>query len=341
MKRSFLIVVLIATAITYMRFNLPIQKTQPQPVVVKDLTLEEYKALKNELISYIEQATPRVALEALQKRMDSDPAVLRSCHSLVHEVGRSSYRKYADFAEAMRYSERTCSFGYLHGVLEAYLTGTSDVVASIQKACSDYDANSFLGIECQHGVGHGLMYYTANNLPLSLSLCGTFTVEKARTICTSGVFMENFVADPEVHPSVFISHSDPFFPCNEQAAAHKPYCYMYTPMHFLLRYSDKYSEAMTACRTIEREYQTYCFYGVGVEITSRHINEPMVVQRTCDEGKGEQERASCIAGMVNRHVTYYGSLQPAKDLCEVIQWRYKPICRTAVDQAAKELFLTQ
>ena len=42
---------------------------------------------------------PGIAMEMLKKQGDKNPIILGSCHELLHELGRASYRKYHDLSK--------------------------------------------------------------------------------------------------------------------------------------------------------------------------------------------------------------------------------------------------
>ena len=56
--------------------------------------------------------------------------------------------------------------------------------------------------ECTHGVGHGAMFVTEGDVPVSLKLCDALSGEAALHSCYSGVFMENSSSSTsQDHPS--------------------------------------------------------------------------------------------------------------------------------------------
>ena len=65
--------------------------------------------------------------------------------------------------------------------------------------CDQYRSGSYMSWQCYHGIGHGLMFYTANDLPRSLKMCEGFDTDFSRSNCANGVFMENFNADQKLH----------------------------------------------------------------------------------------------------------------------------------------------
>ena len=148
--------------------------------------------------------------------METDEALLRSCHPLVHDIGHAAYEKYGDVAEAMKYQNEVCNSGYLHGIIERRFEESDDILADVNSMCDPYRRGSYLGWQCYHGLGHGVMFYTSNDLPRSLEMCDALERDFDRSNCANGVFMENFSADQKLHVSDYLKESDPFYPCAEQ-----------------------------------------------------------------------------------------------------------------------------
>ncbi len=186
------------------KFSLYSLKKDVQPVV-EDL----YTKNLNDLLRIVQNQDPNVALRELQHRMDKDTYVFKNCHALAHEIGHAGYKKYNDFAVAMSYQDATCSDGYLHGVIEERFVGVTDIFGEMKKVCKNYTA---LAGRCYHGVGHGIMFYTANNLPKALTICKTYT-GMPRGRCYEGVFMENFISGTKAHPSSYLDPKNPMYPC--------------------------------------------------------------------------------------------------------------------------------
>jgi hypothetical protein len=85
-----------------------------------------------------------VALGQLRDEIESDDALARSCHDLVHGVGREAYKKYGDFSEAMKYQDEICNSGYLHGIIESRFSESTDPFVAIQTMCSKHPQDNFL-----------------------------------------------------------------------------------------------------------------------------------------------------------------------------------------------------
>ncbi len=307
----------------------PEYKTR-QPFELRELSSEEYAKAKEEFLELMHTHDPKFALTELRERVKTDNALFRSCHALVHEIGHAAYEKYGDFAEAVRYQDEICNSGYLHGIIETHFSKSADVFTAMKTVCSPYPIGKYLSWECYHGVGHGVMYYTSNDLPKSLELCDRYESFFARTNCANGVFMENFNTDQKLHPSKFLKKSDPFYPCQEQASRHKDDCYLYAPTYYLSLHKNDYVGALKWCEGAELpSYQLICARGVGSQAIKENINTSKLVEEICMSHKSAQV-GSCINGMVGLFINHYGSLEPARKLCEQLEPSNRQTCYFAI-----------
>jgi len=106
------------------------------------------------------------------------------------------------------------------------------------------------------------MYYTDNDLPRSLEMCGAFGGSFARSNCSNGVFMENLSTDQKLHLSKYLKEGEPFYPCAEQANRPKENYYLYAPTYFLSLNKDDYAGALEWCNGAERR-----FFPIGVRFS--------------------------------------------------------------------------
>ena len=290
----------------------------------KTLTREEYARVLEEFTKLQAEQDPRVALQELRARIKTDEALLRSCHPLVHTLGRVAYAKYSDFGTTLQFQDEICNSGYLHGVIEAHFSQSKDIFQTLDTTCSLYPEGSFTNWECYHGIGHGLMYYTDNDLERSLDLCRAYETQFAQLTCANGVFMENFAADQKTHVSQYLKEDDLFYPCQEQTDQFKPECYMYAPTHYLSMHPNDYSGALEWCEYAEERYVTTCIGGVGSQAMKENMHNPSFVESICVQGGGYEN--SCIQGMVGLFVNHHGSLDPARQLCEEMDRNNKGTC---------------
>ena len=294
-----------------------------------EISQEAFESILRDFIDIVENEDPQVALNRLREDIKTDDASARVCHPLVHEIGHAAYEKYDDFGEAMTFQDEVCNSGYLHGVIESHFSEHTDNMAAIRTVCEAYAPGSYIEWQCQHGVGHGLMYYTANDLLDSLAICDSSATESARENCANGVFMENFNSDSVIHPSEFLSEEDLFYPCPEMARRHKKHCYAYAPTHYLSKNPTDYSGALKWCKKAESGFRSTCVYGVGAQAMKENINDPESVESLCMRSERKQI-ASCVKGMVQQYIFHYGVLGPAEQLCNTIEESNVKACKQTV-----------
>ena len=297
------------------------------------LSDERYEERREELLTLVREENPRVALDHIRGEIETDDALSRSCHALVHEVGREAYEKYGDFGEAMKYRDELCNSGYLHGIIESKFSQSEDVFADMKTMCGRYEPGRYMSWQCYHGIGHGAMFYTSNDLPRSLEMCDGFEDEFGRSSCANGVFMENFNTEQKAHVSKYLKESDPFYPCKEQAERHKADCYLYAPTYYLDLEADDYAAALEWCEGAEAGFDSTCARGVGSQMMKENLNDPKLVESTCMRGEPEQT-APCIEGMAGLYVNHYGSLEPARELCARLEKPNRRACNASVEAHA-------
>ena len=314
----------------------PPEKVVVSPAGVAELSPEEYIGFASYFVDLADRTDPRTALTELRERTVTDERLLRSCHPLVHELGRAAYARYSDFAEAMQYRDEICNSGYLHGVIEAHFSASEDIFTALEDVCAPYPLGKYLSWECYHGVGHGLMYYSGNDLPRSLELCDAYEDAFARMSCRNGVFMENFNVDGTFHTSEYITVEKPIDSCRDQRWRHKGGCYLYLPSYYLALHKNAYADALSWCRGAEFLFRGACAEGVGTQAMKENLMRPEVVEAICAEGKSSQTD-SCITGMVGLYINHYGALQPAEALCERLSTKNSRTCKKVI-VSYEELF---
>ncbi len=289
----------------------------------------QYYKNANDLIVIVNNQDPRVALGELQHRMDTDRFVFKNCHTMAHSIGRAAYKKYKDFNVALQYQNTTCSNGYLHGVIEARfasLSNTQEVITELKSICSKYTHAD----RCWHGTGHGLMFFTSNDLPKALSICNTYAATRAQRRCYEGVFMENFLADLDAgHPSDYLNSKNPFTSCQSQASRYKAVCYFYVPIYYLSLHNNDYEATIKWCDNAEKAYTDSCTRGVGSLAMKYNIDDPKYVERICMQSNPD-DIPSCIDGMVSYYFTFTGSLSKTAALCSQLEPASFKACNAAV-----------
>jgi len=305
----------------------------PTPESQAVLTPDEYRRVEGEFVAALKERGAGAALLELRSRVASDPAVARDCHAIAHTLGHEAYETAGDFGRALGQADEICNSGFFHGVIEAHFAGVDDVPAAALTACAAYRADTYLGWQCYHGIGHGLMFSTANDLPRVVALCEAYEDPFARRNCINGVYMENFNVERKVHPSAYLKADDPFFPCGEPGTVHKGECYLYAPTFYLSLHPGGYEDALAWCRQAEPDFRTACLNGVGGQAFKEHPDEPVFVERVCRRGRSEEAEA-CIRGMASLAFFHYGAPGPARDLCAKLKRGSRPACLEVVNDLA-------
>jgi hypothetical protein len=290
---------------------------------------EHYDRIKGEYFDIVNKQSPAEALALVDQRIETDPWLMDHCHPLVHEIGHVAYKKYQNVDEAFKYQDSVCNSGYLHGVIEEYFANTTDVFAAMKTMCNGLDSG-----RCYHGVGHGLMYYTANNLPKSLDYCSSLSGGDAVSFCAQGVFMENFNTDLKLHPSEYLNPEDPMYPCPAQEEKFKLGCYYYAPTFYLAQHHDDYTAGLAWCNTAEERYQGACTRGISSRATKTHISDLKWVENLCMKGSS-LHRNDCIDGMVGFYMNHYDSTVAAKKFCTTLLAENQIACLLGVDSRAQ------
>lgn len=303
----------------------PTPTLTPTPTPVTDV-----KVFEENLTTILHEQDPRVAIATLQTSMEQNVNVLNACHEILHNLGQESYRKYADIGKALSFQDPLCTSGYIHGVMEAYFLSETNVLQKITHICSQYPDDRFTRWQCVHGIGHGLMYYTSNNLVKSAQSCDTFASSFDKGACYNGIFMENYNADTVLHPSKFLKPEDPFYPCRLLYRFHHD-CYMNAPVYFLRENPHHYAEAITWCQQAGDVGESSCYYGVAAQTIRRNGDHPEKAFEVCAM-VGDQYKERCIEGAVTMYMSHFASAQAGSELCALAPEHDRAMCTTLVQK---------
>jgi cytochrome c553 len=270
---------------------------------------------------------PQKALEQLATDDKTISGVHSDCHQISHWIGHAGLAYYHnDPGVALSHGAMTCNSGYYHGVLQLALAGLprNVVVKKSQHLCDAPAVNTddFLLYQCVHGLGHGLMIYSGDDLPWSLQTCHKLLTSFDRISCTGGVFMQNL--DTTMGVSKYLSNTNPIYPCNIVADRDKVYCYLMVTSRILSM--DGYNWAKTAkwCRKSEPGWVATCFQSMGRDASGA---TQYVAQRTIQlcsyAGKNEDE---CLYGASRDYANNYAGGKEAAVLCNESPAKYRGYC---------------
>ena len=203
-------------------------------------------------VAYHEGPQKALALLATDDRAIS--GVHADCHQIAHWVGHAGLAYYkGDAGQALSHGAMTCNSGYYHGVLQLALAGLprDQVVKKARHLCSAPAVNTddFLLYQCVHGLGHGLMIYSGDDLPWSLRTCHKLLTGFDRVSCTGGVFMQNL--DTTMGTSRYLRAKDPIYPCTAVAERDKVYCYLMVTSRILTLDGYNWRKTAAWCRKSE------------------------------------------------------------------------------------------
>jgi hypothetical protein len=140
------------------------------------------------------------------------------------------------------------------------------VAATARRLCSGADIRKtlFVAYQCVHGLGHGLMLYSGNDLPFALKVCDELETGWDQTSCTGGVFMQNFLPIGMMGMKTkWVKANDLIYPCNVVARRDKPYCYLMVTSRILPQVNYDWRKAVGWCRRSEPGWVATCFQSLG------------------------------------------------------------------------------
>jgi cytochrome c553 len=276
---------------------------------------------------------PAAALEKLASMQASDPTIAGACHPISHKIGAGGLLHYkGDVGKAFAAGNGTCGSGYYHGLLQWKLAGVaSDQVATVSRSvCTNPEikANAFNYYQCNHGLGHGLMLYTALDLPKALDYCHELP-ESESIMCSGGVFMENQSSSFGLH-SKWLSKKNLLFPCNSKYVQRndKLYCYLLITSHILPEVNGDWKKTANWCRKSEQAWIRYCFESYGRDVAGSAGRDPRGMENLCAmAGSGEKD---CIYGAA-RDVMNNDAQDPrGKAFCETVKPKFRGYCFFAI-----------
>jgi cytochrome c553 len=273
---------------------------------------------------------PKAALDKLAEMQGTDQTIAGTCHPIAHKIGAGGLLHYeGSVGKAFAAGNATCGAGYYHGLLQWKLAGVKadEVGGAAATACKEpeIEANAFNYYQCNHGLGHGLMLYTALDLPKALDYCHQLQTESDSIMCSGGVFMENQSSSFGLR-SKWLSTKNLLFPCNSKhvSRSDKLYCYLLVTSHILPNVSGDWKKTADWCRRSERGWIDICFQSYGRDVAGNAGRDPAGMKGLCAQaGSGEKD---CIFGAI-RDVMNNNPQDPnGKAFCEVVKPGFRAQC---------------
>ena len=270
---------------------------------------------------------PVKALALLATDDSAISAVHADCHQISHWIGRAGLVYYKhDAGQALSHGAMTCNSGYYHGVLQLAFAGLPRdvVVRKSKRICSAPAVNTedFLLYQCVHGLGHGLMIYSNDDLPWSLRTCHKLLTDFDRVSCTGGVFMQNL--DTTMGASRYLKAKDPLYPCTSVAERDKVYCYLMVTSR--INTLDGYDWRKTAdwCRRSEKGWVETCFESYGRDASGASEYDPAKTIALCLQAG--PNAGDCVYGASRDYGNNYAGGPESSRFCAGAPARFRARC---------------
>lgn len=286
-----------------------------------ELTADRYDELLRDteaVREFMHAYGPHNTLEVLRQ---AEVATGVDCHGSAHHLGRMTFSEYG--AAASVSAEEACRSGMRHGMLEQLFVdrGIGNLAQDVGVLCPP-NSSSFVRHQCLHGVGHGVMAWTAYEIEDALMLCDRLSDQPSQSSCYTGVFMENVVsglAGEVGQRSTYVDREDPHYPCNALDARYVDACYWYQTSQMLNVFNRDLDLVAQACEEAPPASRRTCFGSYGRDVTGMYPRSPRTVAHYCSVPPTAQYRLSCIDGAAR--TLFWDESQQDKGLalCEAVE----------------------
>lgn len=284
-----------------------------------------------------------IALGNLKQEYATRVDIVSNCHQLAHVIGNTAVDTYnGDISEAFKYGDSFCWSGYYHGVVERAVkeSGKEKFIANANTLCSAIEGKerySFNYYNCVHGLGHGIMAITDDELFSSLPLCDKLTGEWERKSCYGGVFMENIMVDNRVHVAKYLKKDDLMYPCDAVATVYKEQCYLMQTSYALTQTNYDFTNAFKLCANVEPEFRDTCAQSIGRDASGSTVSNVEKTIANCSLGQDDRQEENCITGAVKDFISYFHGDNQAQMLCNALPSRFQAHCNETRETYLKTL----
>lgn len=275
------------------------------------------------------------AFKKVKEQYKKDSFVYTQCHQIMHVIGRTASKEFSSVGEAFKEGDAFCWSGYYHGIMEGFLyeVNVSEVPVLINSVCEDIpgkDKYTFSYYNCVHGLGHGVMYITGNELFKSLQLCDNLEGWWEQESCFGGVFMENIIADLDgtYHSTKYLRKDDPLYPCNEVGEKYKQSCYLMQTSYMLKLNRYDFRKGFSLCKKVDENFVETCYQSLGRDASGSSVYNIKKTREKCMEGSDYDQRSNCVIGAVKDFISNYHDNKEAKRFCDSLDQEYKVVCHS-------------
>lgn len=273
------------------------------------------------------------AFTELKTAYSTDANVKADCHQLTHVIGRTAADGKLTLAQVFSEGDQFCWAGYFHGAMEtiAARLGKQQLKSQLTQICNpvkEQKEYSFYHYNCVHGLGHGIMAVSDNDLPGSLKECDEFTNSWEAQSCYSGAFMQNVMAalDPDNHTD-YLKNDQPMYPCTAIDTRYKEQCYLMQTSQALRLANYDFAMIFGECSRVDADYITTCYQSLGRDASGNSNSDATQTKATCMLGSDYTAQSNCLIGAVKDFVSYYHSDNQANQLCLSLDTSLQGICQ--------------
>ena len=270
------------------------------------------------------------AIDDLRSRYEVDPYVKADCNPLAHVIGREAVEIYSTISEAYIHGDSICWDGYYHGVMEAVAERIEfkGVVEQINDLCADIpdrDMHPLFYFYCVHGIGHGLMAVTNDELFDSLAACDKLQGTWEQQSCSGGVFMENIISNDSGHKTKYLDPAEPQYPCSASPVKYKEQCYLQQSSYMFNLANRDFGKTFDLCSMAPGAYANTCYESVGRDASGEAKDDPARILALCEKGKNFEQISHCVSGVVD-FLESYESQSVVRNFCDITGGDLKATC---------------
>ena len=268
----------------------------------------------------VAKQSPEVAFQYVKELYDVIPTVKSFCHPYAHSIGHAAVQKYTTLAEAYKHGDAYCWSGYYHGVMEQISKniGPDNLPKEMERICNDMPGKekySFDYYNCVHGMGHGVMAITNDELFQSLKLCDNLKGRWEQESCYGGVFMENVIVDNLNHFTKYLKPEQPLYPCNAVEVPYKQQCYLMQTSYMLKIAKYDFAKVFKQCEQADKDFVNICYQSLGRDASGSTVSNAVKARQLCLLGKDFTQQSNCVIGAVKDFVSYFHAETQAKEFC--------------------------
>lgn len=295
-----------------MAMGLIMPPTSPTEILLSDLVRDQ---------------DPPAAFAKLRQLMAGSAAIADDCHMLTHTIGNAAFAKYGSFEAAIKYNDDLCGSGYVHALIINSFSEVPDPTTMINTICAGRDGY------CYHGIGHGTMFFTQNDVPRSLALCATLDTSEHQARCSEGVFMQNFESTKmQMYPTPYFYPDDSLKVCRE-TPNFKTACYIYAGEYFAQQWKTN-PQLFSLCSGSEKGYVNECVSGIGDYLMAVNLANPQKALSVCDNAPDTTTTAACVDGLVSYYLVNYNSIAQTQTFCNTLSGDDNTTCNASLQARA-------